>query len=161
VAASVLVLVSAALLPSLVPRAAQSDADRPQQELVATLVLAPDFQPAIPDVYLVPGSTSSVPHLPQHFAAPPEFMRAGTDKYLRWHQRHDGVPLGQQTVRVVLTGASPAPVVITRISPFVVSRQPPLHGWSFLQELGSGVPVHFVQANLDCPGHPATLVTTK
>src|SRR5262249_49857327 len=125
VAASVLVLVSAALLPSLEPRAAQSDADRPQQELEATLVLAPDFQPAIPDVYLVPASTSSAPHLTQHFAAPPEFMRAGTDNYVRWHQRHDGVPLGQQTVRVVLTGASTAPVVITRISPFVVSRQPP------------------------------------
>jgi hypothetical protein len=162
VVALVLLLGSAVLLPSLVPRAAESNADRnAPPALVATLVLTPDFQPREPDVYLVPDTASPPPHLARGPAAPPAFMRAGTDGYVRWHQRHGGVPLGQQTVRLVLTGRTAAPVLITRIEPFVVSREPPLRGWSVSQELGSGVPVHFVQASLDCPGHPATLITTR
>jgi hypothetical protein len=162
VAGSVVVFGAATLLSSLVPRPAVSHGDQdPPPELVATLVLPPDFQPSEPDLYMVPDSATTPPDVPVDHSGPPAFLRVGSDQYIRWHERHGGVPLNQQTVRLVLTGRSAAPVLITRIEPYVLSRQPPLHGWQFLEELGGGVPVHYVRASLDCPGHPATMITTR
>ena len=61
-------------------------------------------------------------------------------------------------LRLVLNGQSDAPVIVTQIRPFVIERDPPLRGWQFLPEQGAGVSVRFVEANLDCPEHPALLI---
>lgn len=164
-------LAVATVAPSLLPPSAESSSsqqatDTPPNptgssipDLTATLVLVPDFHPTSqPPQYMMPDDAAQPPDLPRHLEQPPAITRIGSASYSRWHESHGGVPEGLQTVRLVLTGHSDAPVIITQISPFVIERRPPLRGWWFLPERGGGVFVRFVEANLDCPKHPALLM---
>jgi hypothetical protein len=167
---SALVLFAVATIaPSLLPGPAESSrspaavtaksADAMSAPLSATLVLVPDFHPRMwTPQYSVPNGAAQPPRLPQRHDNPPAFMSIGTHRYVDWHEAHGGIPQGRQTVRLVLTGRTNQPVIITRIRPVIIERQPPLAGWWFVPEQGGGVFVRFVEANLDCPRHPAVLV---
>ncbi|HEY7042381.1 MAG TPA: adenylate/guanylate cyclase domain-containing protein, partial [Nocardioidaceae bacterium] len=169
VAATVLVLTGATIIPSLIPGSAQSSgrdtpppspADPP--DLLATLIFVPDFSPrSAPAVFMIPDSQGPPPALPKHHLdGPPPIASVGDDAYNRWHVNHGGIPENSQTVRLVLGARTDQPVIITKVTPYVVTRKPPVHGWNFNPETGAGVPLRFVQASLDCPEHAAWLVTT-
>ncbi|MBA3233027.1 MAG: adenylate/guanylate cyclase domain-containing protein [Propionibacteriales bacterium] len=161
----------AAVVSALLPPTAQSSSDNSAgvappgtgggltADLTATLVLIPDFKPKsqVPQ-YMIPDSAAQPPDLPRLLEQTPAIASLGSARYTQWHESHGGVSEGRQTVRLVLTGHSDAPVIITQIQPFIVERKPPLRGWWFLPEQGGGVSVRFVQANLDCPQHAATLL---
>ncbi len=63
--------------------------------------------------------------------------------------RQVGVPLGYQSVRLVLRGQSPSPVVITGVDLVVLSSGPPLEGWFTAPELGAALDVRTFVADLD------------
>ena len=75
-----------------------------------------------------------------------------------WARRHGGVPADTQTVRLVLRGTGDAPVVITRVRPFVLSKEPPVEGWTWSPPAEGGfLPARRLEADLDCPDTAALL----
>ncbi len=75
-----------------------------------------------------------------------------------WDGNHGGVPVIYQTVRLVLEGAGEEPVLVTRVDPRVISRDPPLAGWYLVPEGGSKAGIRYVETNLDCPDPQAVVV---
>jgi len=169
VVGAVVVLAAATIVgPSLLPRPAESNrppatgsagGDPPTPALRATVVLVPDFQPEIwTPQYSMPDGGTSPPDLAPDLRTKPAITSLGSQRYVEWHEQHGGISQGRQTVRLVLTGQTSEPVIITQIHPVIIERKPPLTGWWFLPEQGGGVRVRFVEVNLDCPEHPAVLI---
>jgi class 3 adenylate cyclase len=135
-----------------------STAPKELAALQVALIFPPVFQPVlVPEAYMIPEGGVSPPSLGAGLRRQPAITVPGNPSYVRWNLSHGGVPWLHQTVRLVLTGRDDAPVVITRIRPYIIKRNAPLSGWHFEFECCGGVLVRYLEASLDCPGHPALL----
>lgn len=133
----------------------QSKTGHLQEPLVATVVHDGNFHPTEPQVYMVPDGGAAPQNLPKDLT----YFYPSSTRYARWFQEHGGVALDSQAVRLVLTGRGRSPVVITQITPIVLKRNPPLHGWWIKPELGGQIKLHLVQANLNCSPPTSLFVT--
>lgn len=93
---------------------------------------------------------------PQDFLIP-EGGPAPTESPNRWSDfragkewdRKNGVPLGEQNVRLTLQGITDSPVIVQSVSPVVLKRLPALAGWYEAPQHGGEVDVRRLFIDLD------------
>jgi class 3 adenylate cyclase len=139
---------------------ASASTDPRKVELEHNLVFPPDFTAQAEIVYMMPKGARNPPRLrgAREAESEPAITHVNSAAYIRWHERNGGVPFHTQTIRLVLGAPSRRPTLVTRVQPFVVHRESALHGWLLLLERGSMGAVRYLQASLDCPSRPATLL---
>lgn len=141
--------VLAAVLGLAVPRAWVMVKKKRKGPLVSSVSIS-DFRSFAPAL-LVPGG-----------GARPEDALGEPDSRERSEWLHQvGMPLGWQSVQLILRGQSPSPVVITSITPIVLSSGPPLGGWFIAPELGAAQEIRTFVVDLDAPRPRALLMDSK
>jgi class 3 adenylate cyclase len=146
--------------PASGPPGASASTGRPQDALKPTFAFPPDFTTQGAVEYMMPNGARNPPHLSgaREPEDEPPITEPDSPAYIRWHERNGGVPFHTQTIRLVLDAPSSRPTLVTRVQPYVVHRESALRGWLLLLERGGKGPVRYLQASLDCPFRPATLL---